>query len=215
MKGRAIEYNKKELAWIKRNCKWPTKKAWRKFCKFFDRDDVSLTHYNSLRKRKGWLTGRTGCYEKGCTPENKGKKMPYNANTAKTQFKKGNKPHTAKYLGHERICSKDGYVYLNIGETNPHTGAVSRYVLKHKYLWEKKNGKLPKGHCLKCLDGNRQNTTPSNWEAVSRGILPFLVKGGKSKNNYDYDEMPDEIKPSVLALAKVKYAKSKLKKEIK
>jgi hypothetical protein len=32
---------------------------------------------------------------------------------------------------------------------------------------------------LKCLDGNKQNTDPSNWEAVPRALLPRLAGGNR------------------------------------
>lgn len=205
-----ISYSKDELAWIKRNRAWPRKKAHKKFCEFFGRKDVKLIHYNALCKRKGWLTGRTGCFEKGIIPANTGKKCPpgkmgNHPNARKTQFKKGQTPITAKYVGHERIDRKDGYVWLSVAEKNPHTGAATRYVLKHKYLWEKKNGKVPAGHFLKCLDGNRANTDPSNWKLMPRSAQPFL--GGF--RGRDYEKTPKELKPTVLALALVKAAKGK------
>jgi hypothetical protein len=108
------------------------------------------------------------------------------------------------YLGHERV-SKDGYVEISVGEENPYTGYERSYVLKHKWLWEKENGKLPKGMRLKCLDDNRQNTDPANWVAIPRGALPFL----NSHRGYNYKEIPSELKPAVLALAKLKHARSK------
>jgi hypothetical protein len=41
-----------------------------------------------------------------------------------------------------------------------------RLVSKHRYLWEMKNGPIPKGRKMRCLDGNKQNHDPSNWEIV-------------------------------------------------
>jgi hypothetical protein len=66
-----------------------------------------------------------------------------------------------------------------------------------------KTGKLPKGMCLKCLDGNRHNADPDNWTPIPRGALPFL----NGHRGHNYEEMPTELKPTVLALAKLKYAK--------
>lgn len=202
-KGRSIAYSEEELAWIEKNKTMPRKEAHALFVNIFGRPDVSRTNFNALCKRKGWFTGRTGHFSKGHTPDNKGKKMPFNARNAATQFKKGHKPHNTKYEGHERI-TVDGYVEISINETNPHTGFERRYVLKHRHLWEQKHGPLPDDHCLKCLDGNRQNTDPSNWESIPRGALPFL----NHFRGYDYDNAPAELKPTILALARVKYAKS-------
>jgi hypothetical protein len=206
-KGTKVRYSKEELTWIKQHRHWPRQKAHLKFCAKFGRGDVSLHHYTSLCKRKGWTTGRTGRFEKGSVPYNTGKKMPFNANSARTQFKKGQLPPNTKHLGHERI-SRDGYIEISIDETNPHTGYERRYVLKHKYLWELKNGKIPKDMCLKCLDGNRQNTDPENWEAIPRSALPFL----NGHRGHNYDEANEELRPAILTLAKLKYRKGEITK---
>ena len=214
-RGAGIYYSASELAWIKRHRALPRKEAHRKFCQTFSRADVSFDNYKALCTRKGWRTGRTGQIEKGATSWNTGKKMPpgkggNHPNARKTQFKKGQLPHNTQYLGHERV-SKDGYVEISIDEMNPYTGFERRHVLKHKYLWEQKNGKLPKGVCLKCLDDNRQNTDPDNWIAIPRGALPFL----NGHRGHNYKEMPTELKPTVLALAKLKHAKSAAVKQEK
>lgn len=206
MKGRPIRYSARELAWIEFHSKENRREAHTLFCRKFERQDVSLASFNALCKRKGWMTGRTGCFEKGIVPANKGKKMPYNPNSARTQFKKGNRPHNTNYLGHERV-SKDGYVEISIDETNPHTGFERRYVLKHRYLWEQKNGPLSDGLALKCLDGNRTNTDPSNWEPISRALLPYL----NGHRGFDYEAAEPEVRPAILTIAKLKHARKRAK----
>lgn len=201
MKGQAIPYTEQELAWIKRNCTKPRKEAHEAFCKKFGRSDVSMVNLHALCKRKGWFTGRTGRFEKDHIPANLGKKMPYNANNARTQFKKGRVPHNTNYLGHERV-SKDGYVEISIAETNPHTGFERRYVLKHRHLWEQANGKLPDDMCLKCLNGDRTNTDPSNWEAIPRATLPYL----NGHRGFDYANSSPEVRPAIITFAKLKHA---------
>lgn len=201
MKRRGVAYTEQELAWIKDHCTLPRAAAHSEFCEKFGREDVSFANYSGLCKRNGWLTGRDGRLQPGSLSWNKGKKMPFNANCAKTQFKKGQMPHNVKFVGHEYICPKDGYIRISINETNPHTGFERRYVLKHKHLWQQKNGKLPAGMCLKALDGNRQNTDPDNWEAIPRGLLP-LING---RWRAGYDDSPEEVRLVVLATAKLKH----------
>lgn len=210
MRGAPIHYTEAELAWIKKHAALPRREAHAQFCARFGRDDVSLNNYKALCKRKGWKTGRTGHFEKGKAPANKGKKMPYNPNSAATRFKKGQKPHNTKYAGHERI-SKDGYVEISIEETNPHTGFERRYVLKHRHLWEKQNGKIPNDHFLKCLDGNKQNCDPSNWELLPRGAQPFL----NGHRGHDYESAPPEVKPAIITLAKLKHKTGQLSRRKK
>lgn len=201
-RGRSIPYSAKELAWIKARRALPRRAAHALFCRTFGRTDICLDNFKALCTRRGWTTGRTGCFPKGHVPANKGKRMPYNAASAKTQFKKGHRPANMKYLGHERV-TVDGYVEVSIAETNPHTGFERRYVLKHRLLWERKHGRVPAGHCLKSLDGNRLNTDPSNWIAVPRALLPFM-NGHRGPN---YDPAPAAVKPAILALAKLKHAR--------
>jgi hypothetical protein len=198
------------MAWLEANRLMVISDYARAFAEHFGRD-VSAGALHALRKRKGWKTGRTGCFAKGHTPFNKGKRCPEgkggrHPNARRTQFRKGNEPHNTHYLGHERVDAHDGYIYISIAETNPHTGYPRRYVLKHKYLWELKNGPVPEGHALKCLDGNRQNTAPSNWEAVPRAMLPRLAgKAGRYKRVLAYDDAPPELRPTVMAIAKLSH----------
>ena len=116
-----------------------------------------------------------------------------------------------KYLGHERIRKEDGYIEICISEPNKHTGYKHSYVLKHRYLWEQKNGKLGEGKCLKCLDGNRHNTNPDNWEPIDKATSLIINKD----NSLNYEEAPQELKPTILALAKLKTQKFKTIKKRK
>lgn len=201
MKGRIIPYSAEELAWIKTRAQEPRPETHATFCARFGRTDVSLTNFNALCKRKGWLTGRTGRFETGIVPANKGRRMAHNPNSARTRFKKGQLPHNTRWLGHERV-TKDGYVEVSVAETNPHTGFERRYVQKHRWLWEKANGPVPEGHALKCLDGDRTNTDPSNWVAIPRAMLPRL--NGRFGRNYD--AAPPELKPTIMAVARLAHA---------
>lgn len=207
MKGHNIPYSAEELAWLSDNRTLVIGEYHAGFLAKFGRD-IAPKNLHALRKRKGWKTGRTGTFAKGTKPHNKGKPCPpgtggRHPNARKTQFKRGNEPHNTKYLGHERV-SRDGYVEVSIAETNPHTGYSRRYELKHLYLWTQKNGPVPEGHALKCLDGDRTNTDPSNWEAVPRALLPRL-NGGRHKKRIAYDEAPSQLKPTIMAVAKLEH----------
>lgn len=209
MKGRRILYSAREIAWLEANRGMVISDYHRAFTAAFDRADVTAGHLHALRKRRGWKTGRTGQFEKGGEPANKGKRCApgkggNHPNARRTQFKSGGVPHTYRGAGHERIDGKDGYVVMIIDEQNPWTGAPTRPVLKHRYLWEQANGPLPDGYCLKCLDGDKANTDLSNWEAIPRAMLPRL-NGGRHKTRVAYDEAPDELKPAVMAVAKLEH----------
>lgn len=206
MKGRALLYTAKELAWIEAHKTQLRRTAHAEFCQAFKRSDISFSNYNGLCKRKGWMTGRTGCYAPGSAPENKGKKMPFNANSARTQFKKGQRPHNTKHLGHERI-TKDGYIEISVAETDPHTGFERRYVQKHRWLWEKVNGPVPEGMVLKCLNADKTNTDPKNWEAIPRAMLPRL----NGRWSLGYDAAEAEVKPLIMATAKLEHKARQMK----
>lgn len=199
MKGTYIRYSSAQLAFIKRRRKLPRRELHAEFCRAFRRRDVSLENLKALCSRKGWYTGRDGCFNKGHAPANKGKKMPYNANSARTRFKKGGLPANTKYAGYERV-SKDGYVEISVEQTNPHTGFERRFVLKHRWLWEQKHGPVPEGMALKCK-GDRLNTDPSNWELVPRALLPRL----NGRFGRGYDAAPAELKPTIMAVAKLEH----------
>jgi hypothetical protein len=211
MRGTRISYSAEELAWLQHNRAMVVSEYHRAFCARFLRSDVSPVNLHSLRKRRGWRTGRTGCFAKGAVPANKGKRCApgeggRHPNARRTQFKKGNLPHNTKHLGHERV-SKDGYVEISVDERNPHTGFERRYVLKHRWLWEKANGAIPAGHALKCLDGDKTNCDPSNWELLSREVLPRL----NGRFGLGYDQAEPEVKPVIMTLAKLKQAASQAK----
>lgn len=120
------------------------------------------------RKHKLKITsGITGCqFKKGNKPYNKGKKWSEymseqgQKNSLKTTFKKGNVPFNHREVGSERI-NKDGYIEIKVSEPN-------KWQLKHRYLYEKKYGKITDGHNLIFLDGNKQNLELSNLKLISK-----------------------------------------------
>lgn len=218
-KGRHRKFSAAEMAWLEANRLLPISDYHRAFIEAFPREDVRPANLHALRKRMGWKTGRTGHFAKGQAPANKGKRCPEgrggrHPNARRTQFQKGNRPHTYRGAGHESICPKDGYVIMVVAEPNPWSGAETRPVHKHRYLWEKANGPVPEDHCLKCLDGDKTNTDPANWIAIPRGVLPRL-NGGRASRTLAYDAAPDELKPAVLAIARIEHQASELRRQHK
>jgi hypothetical protein len=108
-------------------------------------------------------------------------------------FKKGNKPHNTNYDGHERIDSKDGYIYVRVSEGN--------YQLKHRVEWEKANGSIPDDMVLRCINGDKTDCRPSNWRLIDRVENAVLT----TADRYNH---PQEIVPTLILKAKIK---SKLK----
>jgi hypothetical protein len=144
-------------------------------------------------------SGRTGCFEKGHIPANKGTKGLMHGSC--TSFKKGNIPANTKHLGAERKDNrtdpaKTNYIWVKVSERNPYTGAPTRYRQKHVVIWEQEHGPVPEGMSVTFRDGNEDNFSNENLMLVSRAELLRL-------NKYHYKDLPAEIKPSLLALAKL------------
>jgi len=205
-KGRRLKYSDAEIEWLHENCTLPLADYHRAFVRTFARTDVTPEKLHGLRKREGFKTGRTGRFAKGHVPTNRGKRCPdgiggRHPNARKTQFPKGGLPHNHKGPGHESL-GEDGYIWIVTDQRNPWTGAATWRVHKHRWLWERQNGPIPEGLVLKCLDGDRINTDPSNWEAIPRELLPRL--NGKSGRNYD--QAPAMLKPTIMTVARLEQA---------
>lgn len=107
--------------------------------------------------------------KKGSTPPNKGKKWDdYMSKEAqersrKTTFKKGNLPHNCYHeIGKVVIRERESERYKMV------CLAYGKWRLLHVVNWEKKYGKIPKGHCLWCKNGDTLNCDPDNWELITR-----------------------------------------------
>ena len=142
------------------------------------------------------ISGRTGQFEKGHRPWNKGTKGCGLTTANKTSFKKGNVPPNRQPLGSERICSKDGFILIKILEKDPYTGFPTRYKHKHVYVWEQANGPVPKGMVVAFKDSNKTNIKIENLMLISRAELLCL-------NQHGYKDMPAELKPNVRVLVKL------------
>lgn len=124
-----------------------------------------------LKKSEAFLERReTGRFRKGNVPFNKGlKQSTYMSKeniekTKKGRFKKGDLPHNTKPIGYERIDKKDGYTYIKVE-------GKRKLVLKQRYIYSQKYGKIPPNHTICFKDGNKQNFDIDNLECVSREEL--------------------------------------------
>lgn len=154
----------------------------------------STTQIFAAAKRHKMNSGRTGRFEKGSISWNQGTKGIMKPNSG--NFKKGVTPPNLKPFGHERICSKDGYVLIKVDQPNPHTGFKGRYVHKHRYIWEQAYGQIPEGKVVTFKDDNKRNFELSNLELIDRWML---VRFNKNK----LSQAPVEIKPVLRTLLKL------------
>jgi hypothetical protein len=92
-KGRGIPYTAAQLSWLEANCALVGPELTRRFNERFG-TDISQDNLRNCCQRRGWLTGRTGCFEKGTIPPNKGRKGWHPPGCEKGWFRKGERPHT-------------------------------------------------------------------------------------------------------------------------
>lgn len=101
------------------------------------------------------------------TPWNKGKTYKMKNHINKTTFKESHKHPKYRPIGSERI-NKDGAVEVKVAER--------RWLTKHRYLWEQKNGPVPKGHVIMFANGNKEDFSEENLLLVTRAQLMVLNK---------------------------------------
>lgn len=127
--------------------------------------NVSFSSIKAAIKNRKLSSGVDCRFKQGTVSHRPPKGVHY---SARTEFKKGNRPVNWKPVGSERIDT-EGYVYVKTQE--PRT-----WRMKHVLNWEAVHGPVPKNHALIFRDGNRQNTDISNLILVSRGQLAVLNK---------------------------------------
>lgn len=159
--------------------------------------NITIDQVNSYIGNHKLNTGRTGYFEKGHIPNNKGKKGVCASGCEKTWFKKGNIPKNHRTVGSERI-NKDGYVEVKVEEPN-------KWKLKHRVIWESVNGKIPKGYVVIFRDNDKKNTNIENLILVDRGTLATLNKTGLCNYN-------GEFKETAINIAKLKSSQNKAKR---
>ncbi|WP_286237942.1 HNH endonuclease signature motif containing protein [Neptuniibacter halophilus] len=153
--------------------------------------NLKLSQIIGFLKNNKIKSGRTGHW---------GTKPGWNAGTAgkgickpnSGSFKPGSEPVNKKPLYTERI-NRDGYVEIKIPQNDPYTGRATRYLAKHRWVYEQHHGEIPKGKTVVFKDGDRRNFDPENLVAITRRQLSLL-------NIRDYFNAPNELKGAIWAL---------------
>jgi hypothetical protein len=182
-----------KVTYKKYDLKVTTEKLNRKF-------DLQL-HWQQIKsfvKNHGITCGRSGHFEKGLVPHNKGTKGLMKPNEG--SFKKGCTPVNILPVGSERI-NTGGYTEIKISEPNV-------WQLKQRYIWGQTYGtdNLPEN--IRFLDDNRQNCDPSNLLAVDNKVNLVLNRTG-------FNQLPSEIKPVAVNVAKLQVKVNTIQKEQK
>lgn len=134
------------------------------------KSEAYLASPAACRLRRGDEVGKSYRFPKGHVPANKGLRRPgFTAgDMAKTQFKKGQMPHTWVPVGSYRV-NPDGHLEVKFSEVpGPYT---LRWVPVHRKVWIEANGPIPKGHVLRFKEGRRTTEpaliTPDALELVT------------------------------------------------
>jgi hypothetical protein len=218
MKKRRAIFGADEFAFLKKNRRMRRSQLHELFVKQFSRPDVTLSGLEYLMKKKGWrseafgsirysedelrfLAENSQMYRKDLLPLfvekfNRSDMTIDRLNCiCKYHRIKTGRHRSVKEIGAEFNSSAG--IYVRVGERS-HLGRQN-YILKHKLLWQQKNGPVPKGCALKCLDSNKLNTDPSNWACVPNGVLSRL---GKRK----FESAPLALRPAIMAVARLEHA---------
>lgn len=124
-----------------------------------------------------------------------------------TQFKSGNLPHNTKPIGYERL-SRDGYIEVKVKMRPSNPKCNDNFVLKQRLVWEAANGPVPDGCVIVFKDGNKQNIALENLACITRGQNAVMNQAHIRCDN-------PEVFDACLAMADIKSAVSRRKKEVK
>lgn len=95
-------------------------------------------------------------------------------------------------------CSyhEQGYVLIKTPQVRCGK-TIKHYKYKHVTVWEKENGPIPKGNCLRFLDGDNQNCSIENLAMFTRTETLFL-------NFLGYNKAPKELRETIILVARLK-----------
>ena len=160
---------------------------------------VTVEQMKSTIARYLLSNGRDCRFRPGQIPHNKGiKGCP--AACEKTWFKRGNRPQNWQPVGTEIV---DSYGYVRVKTRNPRT-----WKFKHRLIWEKAHGKIPRGHVVLFADGDKLNFALNNLLLVSRRELAVMNNQGLICNHRD-------LTLAGKAIADIKMLTTDRKQEIK
>lgn len=137
--------------------------------------DLGENQIRACLKNHKITTGRTGRFEKGHVPANKGTHPKSSGRMAETQFKKGDMPQNHLPVGSVRVRhsykGKKPYVWEKVAEPNV-------WRMKHVLEWEHHNGPMPES--LNMESGSMTEECIVYY-LTERCTIPLSVLGEKAK----------------------------------
>ena len=161
-------YSKNEEKFLTNNIKG--KRIYKLTNMFNDEFETNLkkSQIRSKVKRMGLKSGVDTTFKKGDETWNKGMKGLDVGSS--TQFKKGHTPQNIKPVGSERV-NRNGYVEIKVKKPNI-------WKLKHRVLYKKHKGEIPKNGAIIFADKDRSNLDLDNLILVKRKELLIMNRKG-------------------------------------
>ncbi len=133
--------------------------------------DLTADQVKAFISRNKLNTGRTGRFEKGSVPANKGTKGLSSRN--RTTFAKGNTPINRVPIGTEKH-REDGYVYVKVQDGCKN----ANWKQKHLVVWEAANGPVRADHVVLFANGDRTDIRLENLVLAERADLAVMNRFG-------------------------------------
>lgn len=86
-------------------------------------------------------------------------------------------------------------------------------IFLQRAIWEKYNGRIPKGYFVIFIDGNKENLDISNLEIISERLFRKNILGGKSKGKGG--KIPDDEIMVILAMTRLNKTQKQISDVIK
>ena len=129
--------------------------------------EYTYKQVKALKNNHKIQSGLTGQFEKGHKPWTKGKsineicyKPESYARWDSHHWYKGNRPYNAVPVGTETV-DKYGYIKVKVAEPNV-------WDFKHRIIYEKAYGPIPKGMLVALIDGDKTNLSPENMMLIDQ-----------------------------------------------
>lgn len=147
--------------------------------------EYTYKQVKALKNNHKIQSGLTGQFEKGHKPWTKGKsikeicyKPESYARWDSHRWYKGNRPYNAVPVGTETV-DKYGYIKVKIAEPNV-------WDFKHRIIYEKAYGPIPKGMLVALIDGDKTNLSPENMMLIDQHENGFRHKyAGMYEGNHE------------------------------
>jgi hypothetical protein len=168
--------------------------------------EISVEAMGTVLNNHNLKNGRDCRIKPGNIPPNKGKKGYCPPGSEKGWFQPGQSTNKMP-IGSERI-NGDGYVDVKI--RNLSGKPWKNWKGKHRIIWEKAHGKIPRGHVVIFADGDKLNFALENLLLVSHGELAVMNRWNLISDHGELTKAGKAIADIKLLIAKRKRKRKKV-----